>query len=136
MIDGTYDISIDTPKIHRRGTLSLKSDESTIVGLLKAGEWEGARFEGTCADKEFTFEGAGDFPSVGQIDYVAKGSIWGSSIDVKCETSAGVITMFGTQIGASAGVEKSSHDYIMSASTGNACDDEGMMYSGLYADGG
>ena len=136
MIDGTFDIAVDTPKLHRRGMLSLKSDAGIIVGVLKAGEWEGARFEGTCEGKEFTFEGSGEFPSVGQIDYVAKGSVWGNSLDVKCETSAGVITLFGTQIGASAGVEGSSHDYIMSASTGNTCDGEGMMYSGLYADGG
>ena len=135
MIDGLYDIAVDTPKLHRRGTLTLRSNEGKIAGILNVGDLEDARFAGTCEGKEFTFEGSGEFPSVGQIDYVAKGSIWGNSIDVKCETSAGVITMFGTQIGSSAGAVRSSHDYIMSASTGDFSD-ESTMYSGLFADGG
>ena len=136
MIDGIYDISVDTPKLHRRGTIVLKSDEGSITGILNVGEdLRDARFEGTCADKEFTFEGAGEFPSVGQIDYVAKGSIWGNTLDIAVESSAGKITMFGTQLGGSAGAAKSSHDYMMKASRADFSDDA-MMYSGLFADGG
>ena len=136
MIDGLYDIAVDTPKLHRRGTLALKSDEGEIAGVLNVGDLQDACFAGTCEGKEFTFEGSGEFPSVGQIDYIAKGSIWGNSIDVKCETSAGVITMFGTQIGASAGAIVSSHEFIMAASTGDFSDKNGTMFSGLFADGG
>ncbi len=134
MIDGLYDVAIDTPKIHKRGTLSLKSNEGKIAGILNAGELKDARFAGTCEDKDFTFEGSGEFPSVGQIDYVAKGNVWGNSLDVKIETNAGVITIFGTQIGSSAGAIASSHDYIMTASTGNTDDANGLMYAGLFAD--
>ncbi|MBR3181437.1 MAG: hypothetical protein IKF56_02180 [Eggerthellaceae bacterium] len=136
MIDGLYDIAVDTPKLHRRGTLSLKSNEGKIAGILNVGDLQDARFAGTCEGKEFEFEGSGEFPTVGQIDYVAKGSIWGNSLDIKCETSAGVITMFGTQIGSSAGAVRSSHDFIMSASSGDFSDKDGTMFSGLYADGG
>lgn len=137
MIDGLYDIAVDTPKIHRRGTLTLKSNGDKIAAILSVGEdLKEARFAGTCEGKEFTFEGVGEFPSVGQIDYVAKGSIWGNSIDIKCETSAGAITMFGTQIGSSAGAVRSSHEFIMGASTGDVSDPDGMMFSGLFADGG
>lgn len=137
MIDGLYDIAVDTPKLHRRGMLTLKSNDDKIAAILNVGEdLQDERFAGTCKDKEFTFEGSGEFPSVGQIDYVAKGSIWGNSIDIKCETSAGTITMFGTQIGSSAGAVRSSHDFIMQASTGDMGDSEGVMFSGLYADGG
>ena len=136
MIDGLYDISVDTPKLHRRGTVSLKSDQGSIVGILNVGEdLRDERFEGTCEDKEFTFEGSGEFPSVGQIDYVAKGSVWGNSLDIAVESSAGKITMFGTQLGGSAGAVQSSHDYMMKASRADFSDDS-MMYSGLFADGG
>ena len=136
MIDGLYDISVDTPKLHRRGTISLKSDQDAILGILNVGEeLKDARFEGTCTDKEFTFEGAGEFPSVGQIDYVAKGSVWGNTLDISVESSAGKITMFGTQLGGSAGAVQSSHDYMMKASRADFSDDS-MMYSGLFADGG
>ena len=135
MIDGLFDVAVDTPKLHRRGTLSLKSNEGAIAGVLNVGDLEDARFAGTCVDKEFTFEGSGEFPSVGQSDYVAKGSVWGNSIDVKCETSVGVITIFGTQIGSSAGAVVSSHEFVMSASTGDFTSGSDTMYSGLYADG-
>ena len=136
MIDGVYDISVDTPKLHRRGTISLKGDNDTIIGILNVGEdLRGARFEGTCTDKEFRFEGSGEFPSIGQIDYVAKGSVWGNSLDIDVESSAGKITMFGTQLGGSAGSMESSHEYMMKASRADFSDDS-MMYSGLYADGG
>ena len=136
MIDGLYDISVDTPKLHRRGTISLRSDEGSIVGVLNVGEdLRDAHFEGTCADKEFTFEGSGEFPAVGKIDYVAKGSVWGNTLDIAVESSIGKITMFGTQLGGSAGAVKSSHEYMMKASRADFSDDS-MMYSGLFADGG
>ena len=136
MINGTYDISVDTPKLHRRGTLSLKSDEGAIAAILNVGEdLRGAQFEGTCADKEFTFEGSGEFPSVGQIDYTAKGSVWGNTLDITVESSAGKITIFGTQLGGSAGSMESSHDYMMKASRADFSDDS-VMYSGLFSDGG
>ena len=135
MIDGTYDISVDTPKLHRRGTVSLKSTGEAIVGVLNVGEdLHEARFEGTCADKEFTFEGSGTFPSVGDIEYVAKGSVWGNSLDISVETNAGKITMFGTRIGGSAGANVSSHDYMMKASRADFSHDDGAMYSGLFSD--
>ena len=136
MIDGLYDISVDTPKLHRRGTISLKSDNGSIGAVLNVGEdLKDARFDGTCTDKEFTFEGSGEFPEIGQIDYVAKGSVWGNTLDISVESSAGKITMFGTQLGGSAGAVQSSHDYMMKASRADFSDDS-MMYSGLFADGG
>lgn len=134
MIDGTFDIAVDTPKLHRRGTLLLKSEGDAIVGILNVGDLKDARFAGACHDKEFTFEGSGEFPSIGQVDYVAKGGTWGNSLDMKVESSAGIITIFGTRIGASAGAEVSSHEFVMSASTGDFSG-ESAMYSGLYADG-
>ena len=135
MIDGVYDIAVDTPKLHRRGMLSLKSDGEKIVGVLSVGEdLRDRRFEGAYADKEFSFEGTEDFPEIGEIEYSAHGSVWGNSLDVSIESSAGKITMFGTQVGNSAGAAVSSHDYLMKAAR---CDfsDESTMYSGLFSDG-
>ena len=135
MIDGIYDIAVDTPKLHRRGMLSLKSEGGAIVGILSVGEdVHEERFEGSCTDKEFTFEGSGSFPSLGEIDYVAHGSIWGNSLDVSIQTNKGTITFFGTQVGSSAGATTSSHDYLMKAAQGDFSD-ESTMYSGLFSDG-
>lgn len=134
MIDGTFDISVDTPKLHRRGTIALKSDGDAIVGVLNVGEdLRDERFEGACADKEFSFEGEGDFPTVGHVEFVAKGSVWGNSLDIDCETNIGKITMFGTRIGAAAGAEVSSHEFMMKASRADFSDDV-TMYSGTYGD--
>ena len=76
VIDGLYDIAVDTPRLHRRGTLALESNEDKIAGVLNVGDLQNLRFSGTCSGKEFTFQGSGEFGDVGQIDYVAKGSIW------------------------------------------------------------
>ncbi len=134
MIDGTFDISVDTPKLHRRGTIALKSEGDAIVGVLNVGEdLKGARFEGSCADKEFSFQGSGEFPSVGQIDYTATGSVWGNSLDIAVESSAGKITIFGTRLGGAAGIEASSHEFMMKASRADFSAED-IMYSGSYGD--
>lgn len=136
MIQGTYDIAIDTPKLHKRGTLALKSAGERITARLVIGEVLDMEFCGTCADDKFNFEGETDFPSLGHVRYEASGSAWGNSIDAKCQTDAGKVEIFGTRLSTSAGEFKSSHDYIMKASTGSFEDNDSTMYSGLFADGG
>ena len=136
MIDGLYDIAIDTPKYHRRGTIRLKSVGAEITAELNVADHECMAFSGTCVDKEFDFVGSADLPSIGQGDYKAHGSVWGNSITIACETVAGKVEMFGTQLSSAAGDPRSSHEYVMRASTGDLIDDGGAMYSGLYADGG
>ena len=136
MIEGLFDISIDTPKLHRRGTLSLKSEGETIMGRLQQGDEIDVTVRGTCKDKEFHFEGSDEFGDLGTVEYKADGSVWSSSIDVTCETSIGKVTMFGTALSTSAGELKSSHEYMMAAASGDFDNNDGTMYSGLYADGG
>ena len=136
MIDQLYDIAIDTPKYHRRGTLALKSAGSDIVAKLQVSDLDEMEFVGTCADKEFDFEGKRDLPSLGLVNFKAHGSVWGNSVTATCETDAGKVELFGTELSGKAGATKSSHDYIMTASTGDVLSDDGTMFSGLYADGG
>ena len=136
MIEGTFDVAVDTPKYHKRGTLALAGEGTQIRALLKVSELDDMVFAGSCAEKEFTFEGTGEFGRLGQIDYKAKGEVWGNSLDAKVESSGGVITIFGTRLSASAGDFKSSHEYMMAASRAEFSADDGTMYSGLYADGG
>lgn len=136
MINGLYDVAVDTPKYHKRGTLELKSEGADIKAKLCLSDLDPFEFQGTCEDKEFSFQGAGEFGRLGQVEYHATGSIWGNSIDASAETSAGKVTVFGTQLSASAGGVKSSHEYMMRASTGNFDPGDNTMYSGLFADGG
>ena len=136
MIQGTYDVAIDTPKLHKLGTLALKSAGERITARLVIGEALDMEFCGTCANEKFDFQGEADFPSLGHVRYEASGSAWGNSIDVTCQTDAGKVGIFGTRLSTSAGEFKSSHDYIMQASTGTFDNGDSTMYSGLYADGG
>lgn len=136
MVDGTYDVALDTPKHHKRGTLALKSAGERVVMQLKLTEIDPMEFTGTCADRAVDFEGAGEFPGLGAIDYKAHGDVWGNSIDMKCETTAGTVTIFGTRLSGSAGDLKSSHEYLMKASTAEFDRDDGTMFSGRFSDGG
>ena len=135
MIDGLFDVSIDTPKYHRRGTIALKSAGEEIAAQLRVADLDEMTFTGTCADKEFDFSGNANLPSLGQVDYVAHGSVWGNSVTITCDTDAGKVELFGTRLSSAAGAPRSSHEYMMKASTGEFGKDS-TMYSGLYADGG
>lgn len=135
MIVGTFDIAVDTPKLHRRGTLVLKSAGETIAGRLTAGDSFVIERVGTCADKDFAFEGEADIPSMGQVGFVAKGNVWGNSVTMTCETDMGKIEIFGTRLSASVGDFGSSHDFIMQASTGNGVEGQDAYFSGRYSDG-
>ena len=136
MIEGTFDVAVDTPKYHKRGTLALASEGAQIHALLKLSDLDDMVFAGTCDDKDVMFEGAGEFGRHGKVEYKAKGLVWGNSIDLKAETNIGQITLFGTRLSASAGDFKSSHEYMMAASRAEFSASDGTMYSGLYADGG
>ena len=136
MILGTYDLSVDTLKFHRRGTLALKSDAGSIAAEFQVSDLDPMYFEGTCEDKTFSIEGEGEFGMHGHVEFKAEGSVWGNSIDIKVESNVGPITMFGTQLSSQAGEFKSSHEYMMAASRAEFSADDGTMYSGLYADGG
>lgn len=136
MIDSLYDIAVDTPKYHRRGTLSLKSEGERITAKLKVSDLDELEFSGTCADKEFDFAGNRDLPSFGVADFKAHGSVWGNSVTITCDVDGKKVEIFGTELSISAGSTKSSHEYMMSASTGDVISNDSAMYSGLYADGG
>ena len=136
MIQGTFDIAVDTPKRHKRGTLALKSEGKRIIARLVIGDELDMEFGGSCADKEFDFAGTTEIPDYGPIEYSAHGSTWGNSVTVSCKSNIGAIEIFGTRLSTSAGEFKSSHDYIMSASNAEFDNNDSTMYSGLYADGG
>lgn len=136
MIDGTYDVAVDTPKHHKRGMLTLHSEGDKLAAKLELRDAEPLSFAGSCDGQDFTVEGSGELGSLGNVEYKATGNVWGNSITANCESSIGKIELFGTQVSASTGGAQSSHDYIMQASTGEFGTDDSTMYSGLYADGG
>lgn len=136
MVSGTYDVSIDTPRFHRRGVLLLSGAGDTVAAQLKIGEDEPLEFNGPLAEKDFAFEGIGDFPGLEQVAYTAKGDVWGNSVSITFETDGGKVEVFGTRLSGAAGGEKSSHEYMMAGGRGEFGSDDNTMYSGLFGDGG
>ena len=135
-MEGTFDVSVDTPKLHRRGTLALKGENGALVAKLNVGELENIMLEGTYEDKSFAVEGSQEFGDLDVVEYLVKGEIWGNSIDITCETNIGRVTIFGTRLSMSTGDMISSHEYMMRASRAEFAADDDTMYAGRYSDGG
>lgn len=136
MISGRYDVAVDTPRFHKRGVLALSGTGDTVSAQLKIGEDEPLEFNGPLAEKDFAFEGIGDFPGLEQVPYRAKGNVWGNSVSITFQTDQGPVEVFGTRLSGAAGGEKSSHDYMMAGGRGEFGSDDNTMYSGLFGDGG
>ena len=134
MVNGTFDIAVDTPKYHRRGVISLQSNGGAIAAQMNVSDIEGLRFSGTCHDKEFEFKGEEEFGDLGLVQFDAKGNVWGNSLTINCETSVGKVTIFGTRISTQAGEFKSSHESLMAAAAGDFESGARTMYSGTYGD--
>lgn len=100
---GTYDISVDTPKRHRRGTLALDVHGDALHARLEAGDLGVIEAEGTRSDKDIDFTGSCEVPGVGTVEYHWTGRIWGNSLDSVAETSEGKVDIFGTRTSASLG---------------------------------
>lgn len=136
MISGTFDVAIDSPKVHKRGTAALKGDGDGLTALLKFADADFADvvFTGTCDGTQIELAGETDLYGIGL--YRATGEVWGNSLDVKAETALGKVTVYGTRLSGSAGDLKSSHEYLMRASTGEFGSDDNTMFAGRFADGG
>lgn len=135
MIEGTYDVAINTPKYHKRATLALKQDGEAVIAQMSLSEHEPLEFSGSGDNEGFTLEGSCEVPGIGLVEYQVSGSVWGNSLSIDGSSSIGRIEIYGTRLSTSAGGFKSSHDYLMRASTGDFSADDNTMYSGLYADG-
>lgn len=136
MIDGTYDVALDTPRFHKRGLFSLEAAADVARGELVIREEEPLAFEGPLEGNDFTFEGTARFPGTGLVAYEAKGNVWGNSVTVRFSTDEGDMELFGTRLSTQAGDFKSSHDYMMAGAQGEFGSDDNTMYSGLFGDGG
>lgn len=136
MIDGTYDVAMDTPKHHKRGLLHLKGEGGIATASLELSEEEPMVFSGPVIDKDFAFQGDAVFPGLGDLNYTAKGNVWGNSVTISFETDSGKVEVFGTRLSTQAGDMKSSHEYMLSGGQGEFKAEDNTMYSGLYGDGG
>ena len=115
MMEGVFDVAIDTPKTHKRAKVRLKSAENRMVAALVLADGTEVVLVGTCEGQEFTVSGSGEFGDVGAVDVsTAKGSVWSNSLSVECETSIGRVEVFGTRLAGSAGDFAGADNYLYS----------------------
>jgi hypothetical protein len=78
-IDGTYNITIDTPMGTRPGKLTLKTDAGSLSGSLSAEGNENAFKDGMVSGNNFTFSTQISTP-MGQFTLGFKGTVNGDDI--------------------------------------------------------
>ncbi len=91
-----YDIVIDTPKHHYRGTAIINAKGNEATALIDIADVVSAESHGTRDDKDYEFSGQADVNGVGIVEYTAKGQLWGNSLDFKADSNIGEIVLFGT----------------------------------------
>ncbi|MGI6032860.1 MAG: hypothetical protein ACOX69_05535 [Coriobacteriales bacterium] len=100
---GTYDISVDTPKRHRLGTLALDVQGDKLFAHLEAGDLGCIEASGTRDDKNLEFSGSCEVEGVGKVDYHLTGQVWANTLDTTAETNFGTVSIYGTRTSAAIG---------------------------------
>ena len=92
-----YDVAIDTPKRHMKGTVTIDAKGSNATMKLETEELGCIEADGTRVDMDYEFAGSVDVEGVGSVEYSAKGQLWGNSLDFTAETSAGKVVVYGAR---------------------------------------
>ena len=99
MIDGIYEISIDTPLANRPGRAELHSNGDTVTGVIDAPVIGEQSIEGKL-DSENSFTAEGSFPLFlfGVIEYTLKCAVNGDDIAITILSSKGNFNFTGTRV--------------------------------------
>ena len=90
-----YDIVIDTPKHHYRCIATVNYKGTQASAKIEIPDVVIHEAHGTRDGNDFEFTGSVDTEKAGTIEYIAKGQLWGNSLDFKAETNIGGIVFFG-----------------------------------------
>lgn len=98
----TYDVIIDTPTRHYKGTLSLMPNGELMNARLDVMDVGAIEAQGKRYGKEIDFAGTAQIAGK-DIEYSGRASTWANSFDLIATTSIGEVTIYGTSTGYSAG---------------------------------
>ena len=98
MIDGTYDLLINTPIGDKRGTATLKTEGDALHVDVKVKGFPRQRGTGTVNGAAFAAEGGVKIPLKGKIDYQISGTVIDDLLDAECKTSKGKLHIAGLRI--------------------------------------
>ena len=100
MIDGTYDIGVETALGYKTGKITLKTDGSTVTADLDAPIVGKRRGTGMVEGNSFRAQGSARILLVGKIDFELKGEVIGDVIEMDVRTSKGNLHVEGVRVGA------------------------------------
>ncbi|MDO4797669.1 MAG: hypothetical protein Q4A01_06590 [Coriobacteriales bacterium] len=98
MIDGNYNIQMDTPLGLKKGTLALRTEGGTVFADIDAPLIGKRQMEGSCEGDTFTAQGSGKVKLLGNVDYTLQGEVVGDDIHVDIHSSKGDFQIDGTRV--------------------------------------
>ena len=97
-VDGTYQITTDTPMGKMESTLTLKTDGDSLSGSNASAMMGKVEFSGGKVDgNNFTFQMSLNTP-MGQMEMTNNGSVDGDNISGEVQTSMGNMAYSGVRI--------------------------------------
>ena len=99
MIDGDYEIVIDTPMGQKLGAVALRVDGSAVIGDIDAPFIGKQHVRGTL-DGGDSFSASGIFKVmfVGKIEYALRGKVEGDDLRIDIESNKGAFVLLGRRV--------------------------------------
>lgn len=97
MLDGFYNMEMDTPLGLKKGTIALRTEGDKAYAHIDAPVIGKKEFECQADGDTFVFDGSFKALLVGSITFVARGEVEGDDIRVTLETNKGTFTVKGTR---------------------------------------
>lgn len=95
MIDGTYNIQIDTPLGRKQGKVVMRSEGSKAIADIDAPFVGKQRVEGRADGDTFTAEGEFKVKLVGKVRFSLTGVVEGDDVKIHIDSSKGEIELAG-----------------------------------------
>lgn len=95
-MEQSYDVSIDTPKHHYRGVITINYKNGSASAEIEIEDLGSFEAQGSYEDKDFRFSGTAKSENAEPVEFDAKGQLWGNSLDFKAQSNIGEIIVFGT----------------------------------------
>ncbi len=95
MLDGTYDLLLNTPLGEKQGVAVLKTSGSDLMATVKIGKLPKQKGKGTFNGNAFTASGSISVPFLGRHEYTIEGKVVDTLLEATCKTSKGPIAITG-----------------------------------------
>ena len=95
MIDGTYNIEVDTPFGRKQGTVAIRTEGDVAIADIDAPVVGKQHVEGRAEGDRFTSEGEFKIKLVGKVTYSLQGEVVGDDLNISIDSSKGSFQLAG-----------------------------------------